>query len=134
MAMEQEGFVAELCGEKVKIRVDRESACGGNCAGCHGCPQNAVLITCANDVEHPFSLGEKVQVIMPTGSFFSGLFLSYGVLILTVLLGAVLGFFLTNSEGFSVLGALFGLFLGGGWTTFYSRKFRADVKVKRIDR
>lgn len=134
MAMEQTGFVAERCGDRVKIRVDRESACGGNCAGCHGCPQNAILITCADDIDHPFALGEKVQVVMSTGTFFSGMFLSYGVLIVTVLLGAVLGFYLTRSEGFSVLGAFLGLLLGGGWVSLCSRKFRANMVAKRIDR
>lgn len=134
MAMEQTGFVAELCGDKVKVRVDRESACGGNCAGCHGCPNHAVLITCANDMENPYELGEKVQVVMSTGTFFSGMFLSYGILILMVLLGAVVGFCLTRLEGVSVLGAFLGLLLGGGWVSFCSRRFRADMIAKRIDR
>lgn len=132
MAMEQVGYVAELCGDFVKVRVDRESACGGNCAGCHGCPHNAILISCDNDLENPFTLGENVRVIMPTGIFFSGMLKSYGVLIFTVLLGAVVGYWLTHMEGFSVLGAFLGLLLGGGWTTFYSRRFRANMKAERI--
>lgn len=132
MAMEQVGYVAELCGDFVKVRVDRESACGGNCAGCHGCPQNAVLISCNNDLKNPFELGEKVRIVMPTGTFFSGMLKSYGVLVLAVLLGAVLGFSCTHLEGVSVLGAFLGLLIGGGWTTFYSRRFRANMIAERI--
>lgn len=134
MAMEQTGFVAEISGSTAKVRVDRESACGGNCAGCHGCPKSAVLVSCPINPEYPVKIGQEVKVIMQTGKFFSGIFKSYGVLILMVLLGAMLGFYLTGVEGFSVLGAFVGLLLGGGWVHLISKKSDTDVRMERIDR
>ncbi len=134
MAMEQTGFVTEINGDVAKVRVDRESACGGNCAGCHGCPQTAVLVSCPINPENPVHIGEEVKVIMPTGRFFSGLFKSYGVLILSVLVGAVLGYSVRPSEGFSVLGALLGLMIGGVWVSFLSKKSQTGVMIQRLDR
>ncbi len=134
MAMEQTGFVAEINNGIAKVRVDRESACGGNCAGCHGCPQTALVVSCLIDPENPVQRGEKVKVVMPTGRFFSGIFKSYGVLIFMVLLGAVLGFYLTGVEGFSVLGAVLGLLLGGSWVHLLSKRSKQDIKIEKIDR
>ncbi len=134
MAMTQIGFVTEVSEKSIKVRVDRESACGGNCAGCHGCPQNAVVVTCSVQPDMTFHQGEKVRVLMPTGMFFSGMMRSYGVLIFTVLLGAVLGFFLTKSEGVSVLGAFIGLLIGGFLVSLLSKKFPSEVIVEKIDR
>ncbi len=134
MAMTQIGFVIEVSEESIKVRVDRESACGGNCAVCHGCPQNAVVVTCPVQPDMTFRQGEKVRVLMPTGRFFSGMMRSYGVLIFTVLLGAVLGFFLTKSEGVSVLGAFIGLLIGGFLVSLFSKKFPSEVIVEKIDR
>ncbi|MBO5364185.1 MAG: SoxR reducing system RseC family protein [Clostridia bacterium] len=91
MAMEQIGYVARIEDGIAKIRVDRESACGGNCSTCHGCPQTAVLVSYPDNQEHPFQVGEEVRVLMPTGKFFSGIMKSYGVLIFTVLAGTILG-------------------------------------------
>ena len=134
MAMEQSGFVTEVRDGFAKVRVDRESACGGNCAGCHGCPQTAVLISCPVDPEKPVRIGEKVKITMPTGTFFSGMFKSYGILILMVLLGAIFGFYLTGIEGFSVLGALLGLLIGGVCVRLLSRKSNTDVIMEPIER
>lgn len=134
MAMEQKGYVAETDGIIAKVRVDRESACGGNCASCHGCPRNAVLVSCPVDSQNPVEVGDVVMVVMPTGRFFSGLLKSYGVLILTVLAGAVLGYSLRPSEGVSVLGAFLGLVIGGVWISFLSKKSQTGVTMQRLDR
>ncbi len=134
MAMEQLGYVAKIDDGIAKIRVDRESACGGNCGACHGCPNTAVLVSFPNDPQDPFSIGEKVRILMPTGTFFFGIIKSYGVLILSVLAGAVLGYSLNQSEGFSVLGAGLGLVLGGCWVHVLSRKSKPSMRIQRMDR
>lgn len=70
MAMIQTGVVTETSAEAAKVRVDRESACGGNCAGCHGCPAGAVFVTCPNTPEDPLRPGDMVQIEMPARAFF----------------------------------------------------------------
>ena len=44
--MVKSGFVVEVGEKLVKVRIERQSACGGNCAGCLGCPANAKIIEC----------------------------------------------------------------------------------------
>ena len=112
MAMEQVGYVARVGEADVTIRVARESACGGNCGACHGCPSDAILVTCPNDDKHPYYIGEEVMLRMPSESFLSGTLLSYGLMSVTMLLGAILGYLFTHVEFGSVLGAFAGFAVG----------------------
>ena len=112
MAMEQIGYVTQIDDHEVKIRVMRESACGGNCGACHGCPSGAILVTYPNDPEHLFFVGETVVIEMPTGKFLGGTLRSYGVMTLAMILGAILGYFLTHTELGSVFGTMIGFVVG----------------------
>ena len=131
MAMEQIGYVAKIENGIAKVRVERESACGGNCAGCHGCPQNAVFIEYPVDAENPFAIGEEVLVVMPTKSFFGGMMKSYGIMIVTIIFGAVLGFIVFSNEVFSVLGGFLGLFFGGVMVHLLGKNSSTHITVLR---
>ncbi len=131
MAMEQIGYVAKIENGIVKIKVERESACGGNCAGCHGCPQNAVFVEAPNDPEKPFLIGEEVVVVMPTKSFFAGMLKSYGVMIFTMIFGALLGFFIFQKEVFSVIGGFSGLVFGGWLVHLLGKQTSSHITVLR---
>ena len=129
--MEQIGYVTQVTDGVAKIRVDRESACGGNCAGCHGCPQNAVIISLKDDKDNPFVVGEKVYLNMKNSHFFTGLFKSYGVLIVTMLIGAILGYCLSKTEGLSVLGGFIGLVIGGIIVRLVNNREQIPMSVRR---
>ena len=131
MAMEQTGYVVEVLGADVKVRVMRESACGGNCGACHGCPSGAVFITCANDAGTPFKVGEEVIVEMPTKQFFGGTLGSYGIMTLSMLFGAILGYLLTKHEAVSVLGGFLGLTAGILLMRVCFQGHQTGIKVKR---
>ncbi|MEE1013759.1 MAG: SoxR reducing system RseC family protein [Clostridia bacterium] len=131
MAMEQIGYVVEVLGTDVKVRVVRESACGGNCGACHGCPSGAVFVTCANDIDVPFMVGEEVVVEMPAKQFFGGTLGSYGIMTLCMLLGAILGYLLTKYEAVSVLGGFLGLVVGILLMRVFFQGRQAAIKVKR---
>ena len=45
--MEQTGYVTKVSDDRIKVRVIRESSCGGNCVSCKGCPSGIQLIECA---------------------------------------------------------------------------------------
>ena len=45
--MEQTGYVTKVSDGRIKVRVIRESSCGGNCVSCKGCPSGIQLIECA---------------------------------------------------------------------------------------
>ena len=108
--MEQIGYVTEVLGDTVNVRVDRESSCGGNCVSCKGCPASAVIVECktGGDIEK----GDRVKIVMPNRKFFKNVFLGYGLSIILMVAGAVLGYVMFHSEGASVLGTVLGLAIG----------------------
>ena len=131
MAMEQIGCVAQVNEKEVKIRVMRESACGGNCGACHGCPTGAVLISYPNDPINPFVVGETVVITMASSQFIEGTLYSYGLLTLTMILGAILGYCMTHMEIISVLGAFGGLTIGVLLMRYVTAKKTGTFYVKR---
>ena len=131
MALRQYGYVTAVIGDTAKIRVDRQSACGGNCGACHGCPSGAVLIEQKNDPGRPFFIGERVILVMPFRSFFSGLLQSYGTLAVSLFGGAVLGYLIGRTEGSCVLGGFLGLLIGGAVMTLLQKKRFLPVRVLR---
>lgn len=133
MAMEQIGYVVGIENGRAKIRVDRQSACGGNCSGCHGCMQEAVFVYQEDDPTSPFQVGERVRLVMQTGSFFSGIFQSYGFMILTFFVGAILGYRISNREIVSVAGGFLGLLLGGALVHFCFKKKQPKMSVIRME-
>ncbi len=125
--MKQYGFVVEKCENSIKVRVDRESSCGGNCVSCKGCPSSAVILECNGDPE--LQKGDRVLLVMPNRKFYGNLFLGYGQIIIWMVAGAVLGYCLFKSETASVLGLVSGLAVGLVIARFF---FGGSKKIKQI--
>lgn len=108
--MEQIGYVTEVLDDAVKVRIDRESSCGGNCVSCKGCPVGTVIVECRKngDIEK----GDRVRILLPNRKFFNNVFLGYGMSIIFMLAGAIFGYIIFHGEGASVLGTAIGLILG----------------------
>ena len=102
--------MTELTEHGAKVRVDRESACGGNCVSCKGCPASAVIVECS--VAEEVNVGDEVRLVMDNGSFFKNAALGYGLPIVLMIVGAVVGYCALKSEGASVIGAIIGIVLG----------------------
>ena len=130
MAMENKGFVTEVLGDIVKVRVARESACGGNCAGCHGCPADAVIVECKTN-DTLFNVGDDVIVTMSRKSFFQGVFGCYGLMTILMILCAVIGYSIWKSEIASVIGGFLGLAVGGIFMKIISAQKELEVKIRR---
>ncbi len=128
--MRQEGYVVAASGDMVKIRVDRESACGGNCVSCKGCPAEAVIIECKT--EEKLAVGDRVEMTMPTGRFLGNAALGYGFLTVLAICGAVLGYTFWKSEGASVLGALVGIILGIAIFKIVFAEDRNEIRIEKI--
>ncbi len=108
--MENTGYIVDISGDSVKVRVDRQSACGGHCVSCKGCPTEAI-VTQARLIGNA-SIGDKVRLSMDNKKFFKSLFLGYGQTAILMVLGAVLGYMIFKTEISSVLGGFLGLSLG----------------------
>ena len=131
MAMKNTGFVTEVLKDTVKVRVVRESACGGNCAGCHGCPSDAVIIECKKDGVTEFGVGDAVTVEMPNSSFFGGVLISYGLMTFTMIIGAIAGYVIFKNEIASVLGGFLGLTVGIALMKVLAKKQKIEITIKR---
>ncbi len=112
MSMVQYGYVTSVSGNRVKVSVVRESACGGNCVSCKGCPSDTVVIDYIADDNKSFKIGDYVKIEMPTASFFKGAFGGYILSSVLMLLFAVLGYWFFKSEGMSVIAGILGLIFG----------------------
>ena len=56
--MNKQGIVEQVEGNKITIRITRDSACGENCAMCNACPGKNMLITLNSHL--PLSVNDKV--------------------------------------------------------------------------
>lgn len=108
--MKQYGYVTEINGGIAKVRVVRESSCGGNCVSCKGCPTEAVTAECI--AKGNISVGDRVCLIMRKKSFYKGVFFGYGFTAALMIVGSVVAYTLFSTEGASVLGAVVGLGVG----------------------
>ncbi len=128
--MVQTGYVVEVTDNGVKVRVDRESACGGNCVSCKGCPTSAVIVECTT--LQKVEVGDEVRLVMRSSSFFKKAALGYGALTVLMIIGAVAGYCVFKSEGASVLGMLVGIALGLFFLKIGYKKSESEIEVTKI--
>ena len=127
--MENSGVVTEVSDGKVKIRIERESACGGNCKQCAGCDR-LVMIE-AEDVDN-FCVGDAVNIKMDNRMFLRDAFVGYGVPSIFFVAGAAAGYGLSGSELISFAsgaGALLATLLAG---RFFNRRSSKKYLLEKI--
>ena len=92
------GYVIRADFNTADVRVHRESSCGGNCSHCKGCGVDEIIIAVPNDIRAVE--GETVKIIMPDKKFLSGALLGYGILVLAMLLGGIIGYIISKNDIF----------------------------------
>ena len=128
--MKQYGYVTEINDNIIKVRVIRESSCGGNCVSCKGCPSEAVIIECEKNED--YCLGEKVCLLMNDKTYYKGLFWGYGQLILLTVILSVLGYCIFKTELSSVLGGGIGLTLGILISKLIFKNKKVEIRAEKI--
>lgn len=108
--MEKYGTVTEILGGYMNVKLQRDSACGDNCAACGLCGNSremTVRLKNTNDFEE----GDKVRLVSSDKSFLR--YSAAGYLSLTALLiaGAVIGS-LWGNEWLAFAGAILGTAVG----------------------
>lgn len=93
------GTVVATDKSYAKIKLDRKSMCGENCASCGGmCGVQNTVIRAKNTVNA--SVGDIVLVEVPTSKGLLALFLTYGIpLIYMVAIAVFMAIFLTEKQG-----------------------------------
>lgn len=108
--MEQTGYVTEVSDGRIKVRVIRQSACGGNCASCSGCPSEVQLIECA--AYDGAAVGDRVTLYARSRCVIGGAAVGYAMPAMLAVCGAVLGFAVRSTDAASAIGAAVGIALG----------------------
>lgn len=130
--MIQKGYVTEVGEGYVKVRVERQSACGGNCASCLGCPSDAKIVKCP--CRGTVVKGDTVELVMDGGRFFKNIFWGYILPTVLTVAGAAAGYILTKKEGASVLGAGLGLAAGLALDRIIFRRKETEIVAVPTDR
>ncbi len=87
--MEKLGRVEKIYNNTAEIRLERDSACGENCAACGLCPNREMKVT----LPCPAGLcvGDEVKLLSDDSAFVKKTVWSYLSLTLLLLLGGVVG-------------------------------------------
>ncbi len=85
--MTGEGVVVKTDGSSATVRIEKKSACSGECSSCGMCKNPVYDVEAANNIGA--SAGDAVKLYMPSGKVYRAAFLVYMLPILVVF--AVLG-------------------------------------------
>lgn len=83
--MNKQGVVEKIEGNKVTIRVTRDSSCGENCAMCNACPGKNMLITLNTHI--PLSVNDKVMIETNSKYVLTSAFMVYILPIILLIMG-----------------------------------------------
>lgn len=128
--MEQIGYVVESNDGIIKVRVDRESACGGNCVSCNGCSTKAMIVEIKD--EYGLKRGDTVTLYEDSRKVIRYALIGYGLMAVLLVLGAVVGFMTTGRD---VIALLFAAgFLAAGFLTvkLIFRKVESTFTIKSV--
>ena len=103
--MKQIGVVEAVNGNEITVRVNRESACGGNCASCSaGCQSGKITVTAENRAGAV--TGDKVIIEMPSQKILGAAALVYILPILFLILGDIIFDMIFHNETAALLGGM----------------------------
>ncbi len=133
--MKNNGVISEINGKKAKIKVLRESACGGNCASCSGCELKNHFVDADIEKEFSFSpkVGDKVQITMDEKLFYTYAILGYGIFVLFLIVGAVLGWSFYKNENSAIIGGALGIIAGFFVVKLIFKNKKTGLKVSKIE-
>lgn len=83
--MNKQGVVEKIEGNKVTIRVTRDSSCGENCAMCNACPGKNMLITLNTHIS--LSVNDKVMIETNSKYVLTSAFMVYILPIILLIMG-----------------------------------------------
>lgn len=128
------GKVVAIVDGKAQIKIQRHAACG-DCGACHvGKNQLEMTLLADNDVSA--KIGDEVELNIETIDFLSAVLIMYGVPLLALVFGILIGYYGLSSLGFSSnlsqgVGALTGLALMGVSFLIIKSKEKAIKGMKK---
>jgi sigma-E factor negative regulatory protein RseC len=128
----QSGIVTALLPDgKASVSVQRQTACGGNCASCGGCSYKSIL-TAVADNSFGAQIGDKVTLRSRTKGVLGAAALVYLLPILSFLLGYLLTAAFGVGEGVSILVSILCLLLGCGAAAWIGRRRKETIRFEIV--
>ncbi len=127
--MTGEGTVVKICGENAIVRIERKSACSGDCSSCGLCENPVFEIEVSNSVKA--SVGDAVRLYMPTSKVYLTAFLVYMLPLIAIF--AIMGAGLVLTIPTAVKVALYTVAIGGwiGLVAGYNK--RANLRSEIVE-
>ena len=130
--MTQSGIVTALLpNDMASVSVERQTACGGNCASCGGCSYKNVLTAVA---ENSFGakVGDKVTLRSRTKGVIGAAALVYLLPIVTFLIGYAVAAAFGAKEDTEILVSVICLLLGCGAAAWIGRNLKDRIRFEII--
>lgn len=130
------GKITQIQGNTAKIKIVRDSACGSNCQSCGGCELKDHFITAdiKNDFDFIPKVGDNVTISLDDKTFYTYSALGYGIFIILLILGAVLGYVKFKTDSASVLGGFLGLAVGFLFLKLMFRSKKSAYKIQKSEK
>jgi len=134
--MDNIGKVFEITENIAKIKIVRDSACGSNCQSCGGCElkDHYIFADIKTEFNYTPTVGDNVTIIIDNKTFYLYSVLGYGLFILLLVLGSVLGYIKFKTEDASVLGAFSGLVIGFLALKLIFRNKKSAYKIQKSEK
>lgn len=130
--MTQSGIVTALLPDGMaSVSVQRQTACGGNCASCGGCSYKNVLTAVAEN-RFGAKVGDKVTLQSRTKGVIGAAVLVYLLPILTFLIGYLIAAACGANEGASILVSVLCLLLGCGAAAWLGRRRKDKIRFEIV--
>lgn len=128
--MTGEGTVVKINGNRATVRIEKKSACSGECSSCGLCENPVYDIEAKNSANA--DVGDKVVLYMPTGRVYFAAFLVYMLPIIAIL--AVMGIcYLLSAPTYMT--AVLCIIILAFWIYIiraYNKKANLDSEIKEI--
>lgn len=104
--MREKGVVIGIDGKYIDVKIDRKSACGGNCAECGGCMQKGSGVRAKNPGN--VKKGDIVELELNSGRVLHAAFLVYILPLIIFICGyCIAGFVVKNNIICAAAGGIF---------------------------
>lgn len=130
--MTQSGIVTKLLPDGMaNVSVQRQTACGGNCASCGGCSYKNEL-TAVADNSFGAKVGDRVTLQSRTKGVIGAAALVYLLPILFFFVGYLLSDVCGAGEGTSIIVSVLSLLIGCGTAAWIGRKRKSRIRFEIV--
>ena len=95
------GIVTRCKNDFAFVKIIRNSMCGDDCGSCNLCAKREIEVKALNTIGA--EVGEKVELKMPEESGFLASLFTYGIPMIVLILGIIVGACIGKAEMFSII-------------------------------